>query len=380
MSDVYDVDPNVIERTKTWLLQQRNPDGSWNPDENYSHAEMWRSIQNNRVLVTAYIALALSGSNAGDQLQSSRDYLLRHADEAKDAYTLAILSNALLALAPEHQTTRDCIERLVNMAQVEDQHLYWTAEASMSFARGNHANVEVTAWAALALIEDGRFHSELGKVLNWLIEQKDPNGTWGTTHGTVLALKALLKSLDVRSEKTNATVTITVNGKEAETLQLTPENSDVFHQLDLTEHLQPETNTVRLNMDGNGQLLYQVVGKYFMPWDKVKTKVDSFDLKVDYDRTQLRRNDTVTCRISANNTSPMQLEMVMIDVGIPPGFRVEQTALEEYEKKGVIENYTIMSRQLLIYLKSMPAGQQEAFHPHESHAAHRSQGSGKHHL
>jgi uncharacterized protein YfaS (alpha-2-macroglobulin family) len=358
MSDVYDVDPNVIERTKTWLLQQRNPDGSWNPDENYSHAEMWRSIQNNRVLVTAYIALALSGSNAGDQLQSSRDYLLRHADEAKDAYTLAILSNALLALAPEHQTTRDCIERLVNMAQVEDQHLYWTAEASMSFARGNHANVEVTAWAALALIEDGRFHSELGKVLNWLIEQKDPNGTWGTTHGTVLALKALLKSLDVRSEKTNATVTITVNGKEAETLQLTPENSDVFHQLDLTEHLQPETNTVRLNMDGNGQLLYQVVGKYFMPWDKVKTKVDSFDLKVDYDRTQLRRNDTVTCRISANNTSPMQLEMVMIDVGIPPGFRVEQTALEEYEKKGVIENYTIMSRQLLIYLKSMPAGQQ----------------------
>ena len=98
-----------------------------------------------------------------------------------------------------------------------------------------------------------------------------------------------------------------------------------------------------------------------MPWDKVKTKVDSFDLKVDYDRTQLRRNDTVTCRISANNTSPMQLEMVMIDVGIPPGFRVEQTALEEYEKKGVIENYTIMSRQLLIYLKSMPAGQQPAF-------------------
>ena len=43
----------------------------------------------------------------------------------------------------------------------------------------------------------------------------------------------------------------------------------------------------------------------------------------------------------------------MIDVGIPPGFRVETPALDDYVKQHTIVKYTVMSRQLLIYLEYM---------------------------
>ncbi len=379
MNEVYPIDENVIERTRQWLFNQMNEDGSWAPDQNYAHAEMWKNIQDNDLLVTAYIAYALDRASDGPRfstvwaqnqmtntprqanldpnLQKPKQYLMEHADEAEDAYTLSILCNSLLALAPQNPKTETCVNRLVEMGIVEGDLMYWKSEASLSFARGNHANVETTAWAALALLRDGRFQNELGKTLNWIIEQKDPNGTWGTTHGTVLALKALLYSLGNLTQEADATVSITVNDEEAQTLEITPEYSDIFRQIDVSNYVEPGKNKVEIKLDGKGNLLYQVVGKYYVPWDKSKTQAQAFDIAVNYDRSELRRNDTVTCQVTAKNTRPFQAEMVMIDVGIPPGFRVEKSALDDYLEDQIISKFTIMSRQLLIYLESMEGGQ-----------------------
>ncbi len=360
MNEVYPIDEKLIERTKNWLLGQMNPDGSWDPDQNYAHAEMWRSIQDNKVLSTAYIALALAKTGLKSELLKTEEYLRGHVGEAKDAYTLAILCNAFLALAPEHPTTKRCVGKLVDMGILEGKNLYWKSEASMSFARGNHAWVETTAWAALALIEDGRYSAELGKAINWLIEQKDPNGTWGTTHGTVLALKVMVESIGKRTDKVDAVVTVKVNGEEAEQIKITPEYSDIFRQIDTTNFLQQGDNRVVIELNGEGSLLYQVVGKYFVPWKERKRAdvPEGFDISVEYDRSELRRNDTVTCQVKAKNVRRQRVEMVMIDLGIPPGFRVERPALDDYVDKGVIAKYTIMSRQLLIYIESMDGGQE----------------------
>ncbi|MBN2329514.1 MAG: hypothetical protein JXR73_20400, partial [Candidatus Omnitrophica bacterium] len=358
MSQVHPVDANVIERTKRWLMGQMMEDGSWAPDEHYAHAEMWKSIQDNKVLATAYTAMALAQTGMKDQLSRTRDYLVAHADEAEDAYTLAILCNSLLAMDPANPATKRCVNRLVDLGVIDGDQMYWKAEASMSFARGPHAWVEATAWAALALIEDGRFPQEIGKILNWIIDQKDPSGAWGTTHGTVLALKALINALGKQTQQCDAVVLVHVNGEEAARLEITPETSDIFRQLDLTEFAGQDVNQVEIDFEGEGSLLYQVVGKYFVPW-KIDEKAASqpFKITVEYDRSQLRRNDTVTCQIKAANTRPFRVEMVMIDIGVPPGFRVEQPAMDEYVENGVIAKYSLTPRQLIIYVESMEAGQ-----------------------
>ncbi|HQH71273.1 MAG TPA: alpha-2-macroglobulin family protein, partial [bacterium] len=246
MNEVYPVDENLIPRTARWLIDQRQPDGTWDPDEHYAHAEMWQSIQGNALLTTAYAALALSRTDARSELAPATQYLLEHSGEALDAYTLGILCNALQALAPEDGTTRACVQRLVNLGEIQGNEMHWAAEASMSFARGNHASVEATAWAAMALIQDGRFNTEAGKALNWLIQQKDPQGTWGTTHGTVLALKAMVLSLKQATREVNATVLARVNGRDAARVTVTPENADLFRQIDLSPYVTGNEQTIEI--------------------------------------------------------------------------------------------------------------------------------------
>ncbi|MBI1386896.1 MAG: hypothetical protein GC154_00425 [bacterium] len=371
MNEVYPIDENVLARTKNWLMGQRNADGSWEPDSNYAHAEMWKSIQDNKTLVTAYIALALANAGAGE-LSTTTQYLLDHARSADDAYTLSILCNALLKLAPKNPVTLEAMRRLIDMAVVENDKQYWKCDASMSFARGEHAWVEVTAWAALAAIESGRYPAELSRTLNWLISVKSPNGAWSTTHGTVLALKALIGSLGARTSLGDGTAVVAVNGREAGRIEITPDNADVFHQIDATRFLNEGENKVELTMNGEGSMMYQIVGKYFegfggivplhgpVSGSAIQTSQlinKAFDIQVEYDRTELRRNDRVTCHVSATNNRPEQAQMVMIDVGVPPGFQVERPQLDEYVDKGTIAKYSATARQVLIYIESMKGGE-----------------------
>ena len=113
MSQVHPIDPYVIGRTQSWLMSQMQQDGSWKPDKNYAHAEMWRSIQNNEVLSTAYVALALAQTGMKKPIAGNQE--LPHSRtpaKSKDAYTLSILCNALLAIDGKNPTTKRCINGL----------------------------------------------------------------------------------------------------------------------------------------------------------------------------------------------------------------------------------------------------------------------------
>ena len=70
-------------------------------------------------------------------------------------------------------------------------------------------------------------------------------------------------SADVRG-----TVEVSLNGKTVETLTLTPENNDLLHQFVLQGVDSQQANAVELRFAGKGGLAYQVVGRYFVPWDE----------------------------------------------------------------------------------------------------------------
>ena len=88
-------------------------------------------------------------------------------------------------------------------------------------------------------------------------------------------------------------------------------------------------NHVELRFDGKGGLAYQVVGRYFVPWsEKPANEPLSIDVATTargWRRTisppRPRRSRT-TCRKFAN--------MVMVDLGIPPGFDLLSEDLQDY--------------------------------------------------
>ena len=110
-----------------------------------------------------------------------------------------------------------------------------------------------------------------------------------------------------------------LNGKALEKLVLTPENNDLLHQFVVSGTDAEDGGTVALRFNGSGGLAYQVVGRYFVPWDQ-KPAGGPLSIQVDYDRTRLAQDDIATAAATVRNNLPRGANMVMVDLGIPPGF------------------------------------------------------------
>ena len=357
MNEVYPIDERIIERTQRWLVSEQEKAGSWRPDKNFAHAEMWRNIQNNPPLVTAFITWALGESGyRGEALDKARAYLKDHVKDTKDSYTMAMIANAWAAKDPKDPALGELLERLKALAVETRDTIKWPSEASLSFAHGEVATIETTALVTIAMIKSGRYPNEVGKALNYLIQQKDPHGTWHSTHATVLALKTMILSLGNATEEMEGKVTVNLDGEPVATVEITPDNCDVVRLLNLGSIADSGKYEVELQLEGDGSVLYQVIGSYFTPWTDKKQK-EPLSISVNYDRTELERNETVTCRVTALNNAGRRAEMVILDVGIPPGFEVQSHALDDAVKSEKIARYTLTGRQVTIYLRSLDSNE-----------------------
>lgn len=362
MSKVYEIDEAVITRTQQWLLSQQEADGSWKPDKEYLHEESWGRIQHNEVLPTAYITWALlsSGYNGPEALRGV-DYVAANAGVTDDPYTLGIIANALVAA--KHPKADDVLKRLINMAIEEDGKIHWKSGVStFTFAREESADIEATATIALALVNSGGYPEVTNKVLAYLISVKDPNGTWHSTQATVLALKALVASLERAASDTNATVKVLVNGQEAASFAITPDDADVMRLISAKDFVKDGDNEVTIQFAGKGNSFYQITGVYYMPWKDVLPKPgDLIDIELKYDRTELETNEIVTAAVKITYNGPGTANMVIVDLGIPPGFEVQAEDFGKLVDDGVIQKYSFTGRQTILYFDKIEAGKPITF-------------------
>ena len=361
MARVHEVDPKVIERTQNWLISRQQADGSWEPDKSYLHQESWGRIQNSKLLPTSYIIWALLESFDGNphqqNIKKGVGYIRAHLAEADDAYTLAIIANALVRFDRNNASTHEVMEKLKNMAIEDEDTAHWESKIStITHSHGNSADIETTAMAVQALLKYGKYSLLTKKALTYLIRQKDSNGTWRGTQATILALKTLLMSVGSATEEVDATVRILINSAEAERLRITPENSDVMRLVDLGQQTIEGVNTVQLKLEGEGGLMYQVVGKFYMPWETgEKPATEPLSIEVVYDKRELEKDDLITCNVTVVNNKPATANMVIVDLGVPPGFEVQTDGLTELVKSGTIEKFSLTGRQIIIYFdKLMP--------------------------
>ncbi len=370
MSQVYPVDEAIIRRTQEWLLRQQKDDGSWPPDEEYLHQEAWGRLQNSKLVPTAYITWALAATRQESTgTRRGWEYVRSHWKEASGPYQLSVVCNALAAgdalfrRGDLDDATLEALDKLVGMAKHEDEKMWWEGEMTgITHSSGRGADLETTGFGALALIGSGRYGAEATQVLNYLVEAKDPAGTWHSTQATMLALKALLMAQKGATQGAAGKVQVVVNDKPAATVEITKENADVLQMVDCRQLVREGKNTIKLAMKGEGSMLYQVVGKYWMPWGTVReAQGELLDITVSYDKAKLAVNDTVTARAQVKNNAPGPTSMVVVDLAVPPGFAVEAGDLAELVDQGVIDKFNLTGRQIIVYLERVDGGQQLAF-------------------
>jgi len=387
MSRVHNVDPDLVQRAAEWLLSQQDSDGSWENDRGLVHENTWSSLGNDRLPVTAYIVWSLADAGfAGDAAtQKGLEYVREFQGQAEDPYVVAMVANALVAAdlkSEKHEissTTAAVLDRLAAMAQREGESAFWQSSvATFMGGEGQTGSIETTAMAALALLRAESHPEVANAALVYLVRQKDSFGTWHSTQATVLTLKALLQSVRGSEEGTNATVTITLNGGQEKTLNITPENFDVVQMVSFADVNIGRENTVEIRAEGKGSLMYQVTGSYYLPWDQLVKypelvpQSDAVRIDVAYDRAELAVNDSVTETVTVTLTEPgAKAEQAMIDLGIPPGFSVQTEDLEALvaryqdtlpdDPSPKINRYELTGRQILLYVTNLSEGQPLAF-------------------
>ena len=355
MSRVHEVDQNLITRTQNWLVRLQQKDGSWEPDKD-GIAEGIINRQTDTLRVTAYIAWALAESGyKGEALDRAFAYLDSHWDEAKDPYALAVIANAYLSSKNQSETVADVLAALAKAAVVEKDVAYWrSAGPTFTSAQNGSADLETTAMAAYALVKSGRHVDLTNKAITYLIRSKDSFGTWQTTQATVWSLKTLLLAMQRAAQEIDATVTVQINGKQAGEFRITQQDYEVVRQVDAKQLIQAGANEVKITLKGKGSALYQIVSRYYMPWELVRPPAQELlSIDVTYDRKSLRTDDILTAHVSVVNNDPRTCNMVVVDLGVPPGFEVQAEDLQRLVDKGMIQKYTIAARQIIVYLDKL---------------------------
>jgi hypothetical protein len=182
-----------------------------------------------------------------------------------------------------------------------------------------------------------------------------------------MALRALLLATEKGASDVRGTIALLVNGRVAEKLELTPENNDLLHQFTFKNVEEKGGNQVEIRFDGKGSVAYQIVGRYFLPWDE-KPAGEPLAIDVAYDRTHLAQDDIATATATIKNNLLKPANMVMVDLGIPPGFDLLTEDLETYQvksasrKSGRLEKFSLTATQAILYFDSFAPGDMVKLH------------------
>jgi hypothetical protein len=366
MAKVYPIDRGVIDRTQRWLMSQQNPDGTWDKI-GATHGETIERMGDPKLLLTSYVAWALLDSGMRiPQLEKSVTYIREHIKDANDnPYILALAANALAGWDAKDDSTLEVLKKLENLkqAQPEIKAICFPCKGvSLAYSHGDGATVEATALTALAMLKTGQFTNSANQALMYLVKSKNGSGTWGSTQATILALKALVAGMGGAKQKGQAEYHILVNGKEAGKGLITEDNADVMQLFDLKEHTRVGKNEVELQVKGETNLMFQVVARHFQPWEK-KAELDKpvLDVNVEYDRTRLSVSDLLRAKATLRYSGQAPTYMVIVDLGIPPGFTVEGGDFAELVAQKKIERFSLTARQVTMYLGDVKPGDVKVF-------------------
>lgn len=348
MKAVHDVDEQIIERTARWLEAHAAADGSYDSD----------------LRTTAYVASAMieSGHKDSPSMKRTMEYIRKNALQQSDPYMLGLCACALSLWSPESPDTAKILEKLAEKAVKKDGSVSWQAQGNtLCYSYGSGAAIETTSLIARAMLNTHSYPELVQGAVDFLLKAKDPNGTWHSTQATVQALKTLILSMSTSSGPSDGTVEVHIGGKKCGEIEITPDQSDLLKIVDLKKYAAPGDNLITLKSKGQISGMYQIVGSYYMPWGKNEKKAEPFTVQLKYDRRELKVSDTINAVCSLKNNQREMAPMVMVELGIPPGFSLCDDDFEKLVSGKLIDRYEMTGHQVILYVGNLNPGQARIF-------------------
>jgi CD109 antigen len=377
------VDPDVLTQAAGWIKSQQKSDGSFESVGFIHHEDMMGGVKGKDTL-TAFVAIALLEAGETDAANKAIGYLEGRVSSVSDPYALALTTYALeLAKSP---AAPQAMTKLMAAAIADENGLHWSnnTDRAQPYTQGNKEgsvgqngaavppaveplpieprpidvipslDIEATGYATLALIQsDNRV--DASRAAKWLVGQRNSQGGFGSTQDTVVALQALTEYSTMSATDTAMTVTLKA-GNVTKEIKITPDNFDVTQVVEV-----PAGVSVELSADGKGEAVVQGVLRYNLP--EAEKTPGVFDIKVDYNTSQVAVNDLIDIHagVTFNPPEPLKAGMVVVDISVPTGFAAVNDSLAKLLEQKKIKRYDVAGRKVIVYIEDMSPGDTVSF-------------------
>ena len=361
MGKVHTIDDTLVPRTAQWLASQQSADGSWAGDQTEFFSFHTSLLRN-----TAFVTWALGTAGyTGPEIGLGLSYVKANLNnEATDAYTLGIVANALVYGAPGDAATSQLLNDLDAMKVEDGDKAYWDpGDTQTSFhGYGNDAIVTSTALISHAMLVAGGHGSSVEGALNYLTAAKDTAGNFGSTQSTIWTLRTLLLAASKGTEGAVGQMGVSLDGQSFATLSLTQNQWDVMQTVDMSTLATTGSHDVVLSFVGTGRVSYNLVSQHNLPWSEVPGEPPGpLTITVSYDKTTLTLDETATATVRVTSNTETIQNMILVTVGLPPGFEVMTEDLDAYKQAGTLSHYELTGKQVTLYLSELTAGATETF-------------------
>ncbi len=359
MARVYPIDPDLIRRTRRWLLSKRDSDGSWAPTH-WGSGRQGEDANEARLQTTAYIAWAVFNGDAADA-ERTRKYLQRFSPSTIDnPYIVALLANATLATDVSKQDSAPYLSRLEEMKQEtqDGKYVFWGMKGDSRtafYGTGRSGDVEATALAALALLRAPGDAATARMALAWLAKERDGRGTWHSTQATVLALKAL--TAGVPAAEMDRQIEIRSGNRLVKSILIPAAQSDVMRQIDITTELRKGATNLTLTDTTMAATSYQIMFRHYVPNGDRPKPPASLGIQLVYDRTEVALAGSTNVVATVTNRTQRGLPMVMVELPVPAGFSALTEDFDKLLKDGVIDKHQLKGDRVLVYLRGLAANE-----------------------
>ncbi|MGN1298781.1 MAG: alpha-2-macroglobulin family protein [Candidatus Scatovivens sp.] len=342
LSKVYDVEEKVIENMKEYVFSKQKANGSFDIKNGYTHGIVDKTDE---LTLNAYVTWTLSECFPEDErLEKSIEYLESKLDKVTDNYTLALIANVFANT--KNKKTNNVINKLVKDINISSEgYSYMNSNVRDYYGTyGNYQNLQTTALTSLALTKANSNSKTNLELIKYIISRKDVYGTWGTTQGTILSLKALIE-YEGKTTVGEQNIKVELNGEE-KTIKVEKNNLDIYEEI--FNNIEKE-NKLTMSLE-KGKMYYEIIQEYYIDYSEYDMSENK--LQVEYTiNIESKVNDTLKQNIKISNTSGQYMENCMLEINIPQGCSVKEEALSKLETKGEIEKYEYSYGKIYLYIR-----------------------------
>ena len=346
MKHVYaDVSNEMVKRTSKWLMSRKDGNGGFkkNPKALDQFGRASEEVTN------AYIVYALSEANYAE-ISKELEAAYTSSTASNDAYQLALMTNTLFNY--KDKRAENVLKSLLKLQEKDGS---WNANHSITRSGGVSLKVETTAIAMLAMLKsDKKDMAAITKAAEFLVSSRSGSGSFGSTQGTVLALKALTTFAKFSKQtQESGILECVIDGKVVASKKYEAGEKNAIAFEGLEKHLKTGNQKIEIRYKDTKNALPYTMSIDYNTTLPLSSKECNVEVEAQLNTYSVKVGETVRLTTKVANKQDKGMPMTMAVVGIPSGLSAQPWQLKELQEKGTIGFYEITDNFVVFYFRDL---------------------------